>query len=321
MVWNHSPAEQPSSACSLPCESGMIKKQQGDTCCWICDKCEEYEYVYDDFTCRECPPGQWPLKNKFSCYKLPIKFIQWNTAFAIIPIIMTCIGIIMTIIVIILFIQNNDTPLVRASGRELSYMLLFGILVCFLNTFTLLSRPTICSCILRRFTVGAGFSIIYGALLTKTNRISRIFDSASKSAQRPSYISPKSQVTITISLIGVQMFITLIWLIVEPPGIRYHYPDREHVILKCNIQDKSFLFAQFYNMILVLVCTIYAIKTRKIPENFNESKFIGFTMYTTCVIWLAFIPMYFSTENSYEVNIISLLNLLHMYIYISVFCK
>ena len=41
---------------------------------------------------------------------------------------------------------------------------------------------------------------------------------------------------------------------------------------------------------------------RKIPENFNESKFIGFTMYTTCIIWLAFVPLYFGTGNSFEVR-------------------
>lgn len=74
-------------------------------------------------------------------------------------------------------------------------------------------------------------------------------------------------------------------MIVEPPGTRHHYPDREQVILKCNIQDMSFLFSQLYNMLLIAICTVYAIKTRKIPENFNESKFIGFTMYTTCIIW------------------------------------
>ncbi|KAL3227992.1 hypothetical protein MRX96_003923 [Rhipicephalus microplus] len=32
---------------------------------------------------------------------------------------------------------------------------------------------------------------------------------------------------------------------------------------------------------LVIVCTIYAVLTRKIPEAFNESKYIGFAMYTT----------------------------------------
>ncbi len=41
---------------------------------------------------------------------------------------------------------------------------------------------------------------------------------------------------------------------------------------------------------------------RKIPENFNEAKYIGFTMYSTCIIWLAFIPIFFGTRNDYEVS-------------------
>lgn len=101
---------------------------------------------------------------------------------------------------------------------------------------------------------------------------------------------------------AIQVLITMIWMIVEPAGTRFYYPNRKEVILKCNIQDMSFLFSQLYNMILITICTVYAVKTRKIPENFNESKFIGFTMYTTCIIWLAFIPIYFGTGNSYEVS-------------------
>ena len=50
-----------------------------------------------------------------------------------------------------------------------------------------------------------------------------------------------------------------------------------------------------YNIFLVVLCTVYAIKTRNFPENFNEAKFIGFSMYTTCVIWAAFIPLYFGS--------------------------
>ena len=49
------------------------------------------------------------------------------------------------------------------------------------------------------------FSVIYGALLTKTNRISRIFDSARKSARRPSFISPKSQVVICMIFVSIQV--------------------------------------------------------------------------------------------------------------------
>lgn len=49
---------------------------------------------------------------------------------------------------------------------------------------------------------------------------------------------------------------------------------------------------------LAVVCTVYAVLTRNIPEAFNESKFIGFTMYTTCIIWLAFVPIYFTSSQS-----------------------
>lgn len=97
---------------------------------------------------------------------------------------------------------------------------------------------------------------------------------------------------------------TLVWFVLEPPATRTEYPEgrRNQVILKCKIRDSSFLVSLVYNMFLITTCTVYAIKTRKIPENFNESKFIGFTMYTTCIIWLAFVPIYFGTGNNFQVS-------------------
>jgi len=73
-------------------------------------------------------------------------------------------------------------------------------------------------------------------------------------------------------------------------------------------------------MILITVCTIYAVKTRKVPENFNEAKFIGFTMYTTCIIWLAFIPLYFGTGNSYEIQITTLCITISLSAYVTLIC-
>ncbi|XP_034937479.1 metabotropic glutamate receptor isoform X2 [Chelonus insularis] len=306
LVWAKGSDTIPISACSLPCEPGMIRKQQGDTCCWVCDRCEEYEYVYDDQTCKDCGPGYWPHPDKRGCYALPVYHIEWDSAFAIAPAVISCLGIIATLAVAGLMFAHRDTPVVRASGRELTIILLAGVLVCYLNTFLLLATPTTITCVLQRFGVGVSFSAVYGALLTKTNRIARIFDSASRSAVRPRYISPTSQVCIASALIACQVVLTLIWMIVEPPGTRHYYPDRRHVILKCNIQDMSFLFSQLYNATLIVVSTVYAVKTRKIPENFNESKFIGFTMYTTCIIWLAFVPIYFGTGNAHEIQITTL---------------
>ena len=55
-------------------------------------------------------------------------------------------------------------------------------------------------------------------------------------------------------------------------------------------------------MFLIILCTVYAVKTRKIPSNFNEAKYIGFTMYSTCIVWLAFIPIFFGTNHDYTVR-------------------
>ena len=52
------------------------------------------------------------------------------------------------------FIWSNDTPVVRASGRELSYVILFGTLLCYMVTFMLMVRPThlVCAIQVRKRT-------------------------------------------------------------------------------------------------------------------------------------------------------------------------
>ena len=290
----------------MPCGVGEIKiTQSGDVCCWICHRCDPWEYVYDEFTCRDCGHGRWPFTHKQSCYDLDQQHMRWDSLFAIVPIAIATLGILLTFWVMVVFFKNNDTPIVKAAGRELSYLLLMGIMLCYFMTFVMLAKPSPITCGFQRFGIGFSFAVIYASLLTKTNRISRIFDSAKRSARRPSFISPKSQLAIASVLISVQVIGTLVWFMVEPPGIRQYYPDgkRNQVILKCSIRDSSFLLSLIYNMLLITICTVYAVKTRKIPENFNESKFIGFTMYTTCIIWLAFVPIYFGTGNSFEVSL------------------
>lgn len=83
-----------------------------------------------------------------------------------------------------------------ASGRELCYVLLIGILSCYCMSFVILSRPTVNRCALLRVGLGLCLSICYSAIFTKTNRISRIFNRGVKSVQRPIYTSPLSQIAI-----------------------------------------------------------------------------------------------------------------------------
>lgn len=101
---------------------------------------------------------------------------------------------------------------------------------------------------------------------------------------------------------SVQLVGAIIWLIIEPPDTSEIYPAPLTAVLTCRVSTFSLMMSLVYNMLLILMCTLYAFKTRKIPENFNEAKYIGFTMYSTCIVWLAFIPIYFGTNNDYKVS-------------------
>lgn len=106
----------------------------------------------------------------------------------------------------------------------------------------------------------------------------------------------------------------------------YDYPSIREVHLICNLTTLGVVAPLGYNGLLILSCTFYAFKvpqhnlgiivynnfslscsyknsvlpfllqTRNVPANFNEAKYIAFTMYTTCIIWLAFVPIYFGSN-------------------------
>lgn len=102
---------------------------------------------------------------------------------------------------------------------------------------------------------------------------------------------------------AVQLIGTIVWLMIEPPDTTEIHPYPLSAVLTCRVSTFSLMMSLVYNMFLILMCTLYAFKTRKIPEDFNEAKYIGFTMYSTCIVWLAFVPIYFGTNNDYKVGI------------------
>ncbi|XP_078099008.1 metabotropic glutamate receptor 8 [Sander vitreus] len=308
MRWKTGDPSLPPSVCSIPCRAGERKKVvKGVPCCWHCERCEGYHYQASEFTCELCPYEMRPDVNRTGCVPIPIIKLEWHSPWAIVPVFISMLGIIATSFVIVTFVRHNDTPIVRASGREMSYVLLTGIFLCYAITFLMIATPDVGVCSFRRIFLGLGMCFSYAALLTKTNRIHRIFEQGKKSVTAPRFISPASQLVITFSLISVQLLGVFVWFAVDPPHTVVDYgeqrtqdPMSARGVLKCDISDLSLICSLGYSILLMVTCTVYAIKTRGVPETFNEAKPIGFTMYTTCIIWLAFIPIFFGTSQSAE---------------------
>ncbi|XP_002665785.3 metabotropic glutamate receptor 1 isoform X1 [Danio rerio] len=288
------------SVCSEPCSKGQIKViRKGEvSCCWICTTCKDNEYVQDEFTCRACDLGWWPDDELAECKPLPLKYLEWGSVESIIAVVFSCVGILVTLFVTFIFFQYSDTPVVKSSSRELCYIILAGIFLGYICPFTLIARPTVISCYLQRILVGLSSAMCYSALVTKTNRIARILAGSKKKicTRKPRFMSAWAQVVIAFMLISLQLAVVVTLMVLEPPEPVKSYPSIREVYLICNTSNVGVVAPLGYNGLLIMSCTYYAFKTRNVPANFNEAKYIAFTMYTTCIIWLAFVPIYFGSN-------------------------
>nr|ANO39069.1 GCR106 [Schmidtea mediterranea] len=288
----------PISSCTPKCSDDQRKKLHPGICtCWICIKCQEYEIFKNSRTiCEACPLGQYPDQNRTLCLRLQQIYLNQTHPLSIGLMIFSGICLIIALTCFFIFVFYFKTPIVKASSRELSFILLVGIILCFVVSLVLCTTPTKLMCSFQKFGIGFSFSLCYSALLVKLNRIERIFRKGRKQPQKLRLISQQSQIFICAFIVSIQIIIlgTLLYFVNSDPVT--HHPSRNEEYLICDyIIGNSLVIIVLHPMILILICTVYAFLTRNIPEAFNESKHIGFTMYSTCVVWLGFIPCYLAT--------------------------
>ncbi len=65
--------------------------------------------------------------------------------------------------------------------------------------------------------------------------------------------------------------------------------------LYCHLELFGLLIPLGFNLILILLCSYFGFRTRTLPDNFNESKFIFFSVISTTFLWVMFLPTYFTT--------------------------
>ena len=287
----------PVSKCSEPCGNNQrfVPIPDQEACCFRCMTCQNRRILRNG-RCIPCKIGFIPNKNHSECMEIPVTYFTWSDPVAIFIVVLGCIGIMATLIVIAVFAIYFNNDLIKASSRELSLIQLAGILLSFTLPFFYTAKPSTTICGIRKFGIGTCFSLSYSALLVKTNRIHRIFNRKPSTSLKLRFISPLSQVLMTCGLIGVQILNVAVFSVVEPPGTEIILSNTEKKII-CSPPTIGIAVSLGYDFLLLIISTYFAFLARKVPDNYNEAKIVGVTLYTTCIIWLAFVPAYFATVN------------------------
>ena len=104
----------------------------------------------------------------------------------------------------------------------------------------------------------------------------------------------------------LQVVIVTVSTAVDQPSAQLHQPEmtEPRVERLCRLPLIGMATSLAYHVLLVLVCTLLAFKTRRLPDNYSESRYIAFCVDTTLLVWLIFVPAYFTaTVGSHKVRV------------------
>ncbi|XP_026889036.2 extracellular calcium-sensing receptor [Electrophorus electricus] len=308
IVWSTG-NQTPKAVCSEICPLGTRKAQiKGlPVCCFDCISCADgsISNTTGAVDCITCPEEYWSNERKNSCVMKITEFLTYTETMGIVLTALSLFGACLAFSTMVVFIYFRDTPIVKVNNSELSSLLLLSLFFCFLCPLTFIGEPTDWSCMLRHIAFGVTFALCISCILGKTIVVVSAFRATLPGNNMAGKFGPAQQRGIVWSCTAIQIVICILWLKITPP-----FPDKvfeqhnKKIILECNTgSDIAFCAVLGYIGLLAVICLILAFLARKLPDNFNEAKFISFSMLIFCAVWITFIPAYVSSPGKYTVAV------------------
>ncbi|XP_006637607.3 olfactory receptor CU1 [Lepisosteus oculatus] len=309
IMWYDGQEQVPRSVCSKSCPPGTRKAiRVGEPlCCFDCLPCAEGEISYesDSTECTKCPPDHWSDKDRTMCEPRAIEFLSFQDTLGIILVILTFVGVSVTLATVVIFYNCRSTPLVRANNSELSFLLLIALALCFLCSLLFIGKPSVWSCMARHAAFAISFVLCISCILVKTIVVLVAFRATLPGSNAIKRFGPLQQRAIIFLCTVVQAVLCALWLIVAPP---FPFKNTSYqggkIILECKDGSTlAFYLVLGYIGLLSCVCFVLAFLGRKLPGTFNEAKFITFSMFIFFAVWISFIPAYQSSPGKYTVAV------------------
>uniref|UniRef100_A0A8C6KFJ6 Olfactory receptor C family, u1 n=1 Tax=Nothobranchius furzeri TaxID=105023 RepID=A0A8C6KFJ6_NOTFU len=288
----------------LNCDSEGVKNSS-------CNKMKHFtsEQVYGEISnqtgsteCIKCPEFFWSDPDKVKCVAGVEEFLNFTETMGIILVTLTLLGVIMTVIITAIFYHFRTTPIVKANNSEISFLLLLSLKLCFLCSLVFIGQPSVWTCMFRQAAFGISFVICLSCLLIKTIVVLLAFRANFPGLNSKGMFGPTQQKTFIFCTTAPQICLCTGWLLGGPP-----FPFRNpayQIVVECKEPwPPGFYLVLGYIGLLAFICLLLAFLGRKLPDTFNEAKFITFSMLIFIAVWISFIPAYVSSPGKFSVAV------------------
>ncbi|XP_073507536.1 extracellular calcium-sensing receptor-like [Phyllobates terribilis] len=304
IIWS---TETPQSKCSSSCPLGSRKATipGKPTCCFECVQCPKGEIANetDAVECQKCSWDTWPNAQQDTCLRRTIEFLSYDEAMGINLAALSIVSSLVPIGALCVFFRYSTTPVVRANNWSLSCLLLIALFFCFLSSLAFIGYPHPEKCLLRQVAFGLAFTLCISCVLAKTITVVIAFKATKPGTRLRRWTGGKVSYSVIVICVLIQISICVTWLSYAPPFPEYDTQTLSMVIiLNCN-EGSPFAFWVMlgYLGLLATVSFIAAFLARRLPDSFNEAKYITFSMLAFLCVWISFIPATFSSRGKYTV--------------------
>ncbi|XP_071335086.1 G-protein coupled receptor family C group 6 member A-like isoform X2 [Trachinotus anak] len=293
------------SRCSNSCPPGYRKHLAPGqpVCCYICQECHAgyFSNTTDSTMCYECSPdSEYSLSGSHRCLSKKSVYLEWKNVYHHVLQAFIVLGALLTIVVVIIFLACWKTPVVRASVGPICIILLFSLLSTFVSVILFGGEPNDMQCQARQVLFGLSFTLSVSCIMVKSFKIILAFefDPTVKRILKRLY---KPYIIIAVCMAG-QVLICALWLSLWPPKRRWDKSkNNEERLLICDeVSFPAFGAMLAYIGVLALICFGVAFKGRKLPQSYNDAKFITFAMLIFFICWIIFGPVYVNVTAPYR---------------------
>ena len=299
------------SQCSIPCNAGMFKIPGDVACCWTCVACKLDSITTNGNAtfCTKCGYASISNKNRTKCHPLKELYFTTESNTFKVTIFASSVAIVCVAFVAILFVKYWNTPVVKSANRELSLLQLFMLFASLWYPVSYWMNPTTFQCTLQALWLSFCPTTVLAVTFVKTYRLYRIFNK--KTTEESKLLQNKYQSLVVFFVLFLQTVLAVSWFQYYSLKIVRNIKRTEKSFMRncCDNSGVILVILQCYNLAIALACASMAFRARKLPNAFNEARYITFGTFTYCITWMFAIPLFLSVSIIEKNDVICAMNI------------